>query len=317
MLGIVYNCGVISTYRQAVLIFNPQAGRLRNGGKLIRRAEEILTRSGTRVQVAPTPGPNAAAAVSKDAIAAGADLILACGGDGTINEVAEGMIGSDVPLAILPGGTANVLANEIGIGSRLEHAAKELFGLVPRRVSAGRFRARDASARHFLLMAGVGLDAYIVYKMSADLKKRWGKLAYWIGGFSQLTRDLEEFDVDLDGRRTRASFALVTKVRNYGGDLEIARNVTMLDDTFEMVLFEGNQSLRYLKYFTGVVANRLPGMEGVTIVRARCARFTAPMDSQVYVQVDGEYAGRLPSEVEIVPNALTLLMPPQYAARRH
>lgn len=255
--------------------------------------------------------------MAKDAIAAGADLILACGGDGTINEVAEGMIGSHVPLAILPGGTANVLATELGVGSGLDRAASRLATCIPKRVSAGRIRARNACERHFLLMAGVGLDAYIVYKMSAELKRRWGKLAYWIGGFGQLTRELEEFDVDTDGKRTRASFALVTKVRNYGGDLEIAREVTMLDDTFEMVLFEGSESLRYLRYFTGVVANRLPGMEGVTIVRAHCARFTAPMDSQVYVQVDGEFAGRLPSEVEIVPNALTLLMPPEYATRRN
>ena len=93
-----------------------------------------------------------------------------------------------------------------------------------------------------MAMAGVGLDAHIVYRMSAEMKQKWGKLAYWIGGFSQLVRDLEEFDVEIDGQGYRCSFALVTKVKNYGGDLQIARRVSVLDDQFEVVLFAGGRA---------------------------------------------------------------------------
>ena len=164
-------------------------------------------------------------------------------------------------------------------------------------------------------MAGIGFDAHIVYRMSAELKKKWGKLAYWIGGFSQIVRELEEFDVRIDGQDHRCSFALVTKVRNYGGDLQIARNVSILDDEFEIVLFAGKKSTRYLKYLTGAAVNQLAGMEGVTILRARRARFSAAADERVYMQIDGEYVGRLPGQVEIAPDALTLLIPGEYAGR--
>jgi diacylglycerol kinase (ATP) len=242
-------------------------------------------------------------------VAAGADLVLAFGGDGTINEVAEGLIGSKVPLALIPGGTANVLACELKIGTKAEVAARSVGGWRPQRIAVGRVSCSGVPPRHFLAMAGVGLDAHIVYKMSADTKKKWGKLAYWAGGFGQLSRSLEEFDVEVDGQGHRASFALVTKVRNYGGDLQIARTVSILDDQFEIVLFAGRNSAVYLKYFTGVAVNQLDGMSGVTILRGSKARFSAQVTDRVYVQIDGEYAGLLPGEVDVTPNALTLLMP--------
>jgi diacylglycerol kinase family enzyme len=118
--------------------------------------------------------------------------------------------------------------------------------------------------------------------------------------------------VEADGRRYRCGFALLSKVRNYGGDFEIARHVSLFDDEFEMVLFEGESSLRFVKYFAGLAVKRLQGMTGVTDVRARQVTLTGPGDSRVYVQIDGELAGQLPAKVEIVPDALTLLVPAEY-----
>jgi diacylglycerol kinase (ATP) len=120
--------------------------------------------------------------------------------------------------------------------------------------------------------------------------------------------------VEIEGQVFRAGFALVGRVRNYGGDLEIAPTISLLEEEFEVVLFEGENSFRYLKYMLGVVTRRLQGMRGVTILRARRAAFSAPTDPRIHVQVDGEYAGELPATVEIVPQALTLLMPPGFRA---
>ncbi|MGH9658217.1 MAG: diacylglycerol/lipid kinase family protein, partial [Bryobacteraceae bacterium] len=145
----------------------------------------------------------------------------------------------------------------------------------------------------------------IIYHLQGDFKKRWGKLAYWIAGFGEVTRELEEFEVRVDGRICRASFALVTKVQNYGGDLRIARRVRLEDDEFEVVLFSGRSGWRYLKYLAGAVSGGLEGMPGVTVLRASHAR----IEGSPHVQVDGEYTGRGPCEVRIVPDALTLLMP--------
>jgi diacylglycerol kinase (ATP) len=247
----------------------------------------------------------------------GVGLIVAAGGDGTINEVAEGMLHSAVPLGILPAGTANVLAMETGMSSNLEAAARDLLTYTPERISVGRlyFNNGTPARRHFLLMAGVGLDARIIYNLSARLKTNLGKIAYWIAAFSLMGRRLEEFSVTIDDHDYHCSFALVSKVRNYGGDLKIARDTSLFDDQFEVVLFQGRSSLRYLRYFVGVVLNRLQGIEGLRVLRARRLQFFPVRDTRIHVQVDGEYAGHLPGSVEIVSDALTLLLPPLYKRR--
>jgi diacylglycerol kinase family enzyme len=226
------------------------------------------------------------------------------------------MVHSDVPLGILPAGTANVLANEVGLGKTMERAAVSLDEWEPERVAVGLIcRSADESPRHFLLMAGAGLDADIVYHLALGVKAALGKAAYWIGGFAKLGRRLPEFIVEVEGRKFRAGFALASRVRNYGGDLEIASGASLLDDEFELVLFEGSSSFTYLKYMLGVAAHLHPRMRGVTTIRTRHAVFSASAQGKVHLQVDGEYAGFAPAHVEIVPNALTLLVPPQFRVR--
>jgi diacylglycerol kinase (ATP) len=247
----------------------------------------------------------------------GAELIVGAGGDGTINEIAEGMAHSSTPLAALPGGTANVLAVETRLGLKLERAAERLRTWHARRISIGHITCDGGRvSRHFLLMAGIGLDAHIVYRINAALKARTGKFAYWVAGWSLVGRKLAEFEIEVDGRRSTCSFALISKVQNYGGDFSIARSVSLLDDEFEVVLFEGRSSLRYVKYFAGLMLNRVSGMKGVTVTRAKRIVASCPTDSSVYVQIDGEYAGHLPAEINIVPDALTILLPEEYGQRR-
>ena len=283
------------------------------GGALVERAVQILTKRGHHVTVLPTTGPGTACGIARQRIAAGADLVVAAGGDGTINEVAEGMVTSGVPLAILPAGTANVLATEMKLAPHVERAAESLDDWRPRRISVGHATCDGGRvARHFLLMAGIGLDAHIVYHVSGPLKARAGKLAYWVAAGGVLGRALPQLQAETDGQRHECSFALVTKVRNYGGDFEIAREVGLFDDQFEVVLFEGRSSLRYVKYFTGMVLHRLSGMEGVTVLRASRVALSSTSGQRVHVQIDGEYAGPLPAEIRIVPGALTLLVPSAY-----
>jgi len=297
-----------------VLIYNPRAGKFgRNGQSQIERAVHILEHRGHRVTVAPTTGPRTAGAIARGYIDGGARLILAAGGDGTINEVAEGMLHTEVPLGILPGGTANVLAMEMKLGSRLDRVAERLDDLCPRRVSVGHVMCEDGRvSRHFLLMAGAGLDAHIVYHVDGVLKAKIGKFAYWAAGWSMLGRRLPQIQVQVCGQQRQCSFALASKVRNYGGDFEIARSVTLFQDTFEVVLFEGRTSLPYVKYFLGMAANRLSGMKGVTVLRTGHLKLSCADNPDVYVQIDGEFAGQLPAELRIVPDALTLLAPAEY-----
>jgi len=269
------------------------------------------------VEAVATDGPATAAGIAQRCINDGADLILAAGGDGTINEVVNGMAHSNVPLGILPAGTANVLANELAIGGTMERAAKSLNECVPERIALGLLSSEaNGPPRHFLLMAGVGLDAQIVMDVNYKIKDALGKVAYWLAGFSKVGSRLPEFTVEADGREYLASFALASRVRNYGGDLEIAPSISLLDDQFELVLFEGTSSFTFLKYMMGVVVKQHQKMQGVTIVRTRKASFSGSTQHKIHLQVDGEYAGLAPGAVEIVPNALTLLVPPGFRTRR-
>jgi len=266
------------------------------------------------VRLIPTDAPRSAGRLAARAIAGGADLIVVAGGDGTINEATNGVAGSDVPMAILPAGTANVMACELRIHRHLGRAAEALLSYPVERIATGRIATRDESPRSFLLMAGAGLDAHIVYSLNVALKRRMGKVAYWLAGFSQFGRTFQEFSVRVDGQEYQASFALITKVRNYGGDLEIAREVSLLDDDFEVVLFHGRESWRYVKYLAAVAIRRLQGVKGVTILRTRSVELSQAADDRVFVQVDGEFAGHLPARVECVPDSLSLLVPSTYMA---
>ncbi len=259
---------------------------------------------------APTTGPRTAGALAAKCIAEGADLILAAGGDGTINEAVQGMAGTNVPLGILPAGTANVLANELGVARRAEQAAGEISSMVARRVGLGRLHTDED--RWFLMMAGIGLDAHIVYNLNLDWKSRLGKGAYWLAGAQAVGRRLAPFEVEANGLRFPSTFTLVSRVRNYGGDFRIAPTATLVDDSFEVVLFQSASSTGYLPYLWGMFRNRLARMRGVTILRTRELKLAAAADPHVHIEVDGEYVGRLPARIELVPGALTLLMPPQY-----
>jgi diacylglycerol kinase (ATP) len=253
--------------------------------------------------------------VARDCIAQGADLLLVAGGDGTMNEVVNGAVHSGVPVGILPGGTANVLATELRISKRVENAAKLVSECTAERISLGLLRCADAEPRYFALMAGAGLDALIVYKINAKLKSALGKVAYWITGFVHGMRILPEFTVDVAGEQYRSSFALASRVRNYGGDMEIARDITLLENDFEVVLFAGVNPLRYVHYLTAVLLGKTKGLNGISVARTDRLEISSPEDRRIYVQVDGEYAGRLPATIEIVPNCLSLLIPPQFATR--
>lgn len=305
----------IARFQQATLIYNPVAGKLSRQPDLIQKATDLLAPMAVEIRLRPTTGPETAGPMAAEAVAAGSGLVLAAGGDGTINEVIQGLAGSNAALGILPAGTANVLAVETGIGGDLINAAQRLPQFEEAHIALGRLIRPDAPPHYFAAMAGAGLDAQIVRRVSAGFKRKFGKVSYWIAGFGALGETLREFDVSFDGQTRRASFALISRVKNYGGDLEIARHASLLRDEFGIVLFEGASTFRYLKYFAGVLLNRLDGMSGVTVAHASTLDLTPLNGAPVHMQIDGEYAGLAPARIEIVPRALRLLVPPAYLRR--
>ncbi len=302
-------------YARAVLIYNPAAGRRKaQRARVIERALEVLRSQIGVVEARPTEGPGAATGIAREACRGGADLVLVCGGDGTVSEAVNGLAHTAVPLAVLPAGTANVLAHEVGLPRDAVRAAEMLPRLEPRRIGLGRIcrPAPPGEPRYFFLMAGIGFDARIVYGLNPRLKSRLGVLAYWLAGFAQLGQRLERFEVQIDGRRWECTFALATHSRAYGGDFHIARRVDLLAPELEIVLFEARSATRYLRYLAALAAGSLHRLPDVTFLEARRLEMLPRGPAPAHIQADGEYAGRLPATVEIVPDALTLLVPSSY-----
>jgi diacylglycerol kinase family enzyme len=297
---------------RSALIFNPRAGRVLRRPGIIPHIEAALRPSFGEVRAVMTEGPNTAGALAAREVDGGAGTVFVCGGDGTVNEVAQALEGSGVPLGVLPGGTACVLANELGLGNDPAHAADLLATAVPREVAAGRLRRPDGSSRLFLLMAGVGFDARIVHGLDLGLKDRIGKLAYWLGAVRELATTLEEFDVEIDGKSRRCSFALVSRVRNYGGDIDLAKSASLFSDEFEVLLFRGRRVWRFPFYFLGILAGVSRAVPGLETARATRVATVPLAGDAVHVQVDGEYAGVIPAVFEIVPRAIRLLVPPTF-----
>jgi len=287
------------------LIYNPAAGKLRrNPERTLQRTIAALAQGGLKPRPVATSKPGEAGSLAQQAAREGAGLVLVLGGDGTVNEAVQGLAHSRVPLGVLPGGTANVLAMELGLGARPETAARRLATFEPRRIALGRITAASGS-RYFLLMAGAGLDATIVYEVSLGLKNAAGKLAYWTAGLAHLTKKVEQLQVRVDGHAHVCGFALISRVRNYGGDLEIAAGASLHDDDFEIVLFEGSHPLRYAWYMLNVAARRIQRTSGVRVLRAGRIEIL----TEAPVQIDGEFLGRETAVIEIVPAAIDLLLP--------
>ena len=292
-------------FRTAALIYNPQAGRRRDRRKReLSRATHLLEAYGTACSLVPTTGPGSATELARHETAAGRDLIIVCGGDGTVNEVVNGMAGSQVPMALLPAGTGNVLAKELGLPWDIQLAAEYIPRGTVRRIALGR-----AGERYFICMAGVGADAAIVRHLNAGAKTRLGMLSFWLEGFRQLfTYKFGHFAVTIEGRELRVAQLIASRTKHYGGPVQLTRRADLFRDDFEVCLTTPRFRFAYLGYFLAQMAGRLEGLPGVNFLRTTRLR-AEPLEQETHTQVDGEWAGELPMEFSIVPDALSLLVP--------
>jgi diacylglycerol kinase (ATP) len=269
----------------------------------LRQVLDFLSSCGIKVEVVATTQPNNASVLARTAVSDQSDLIIGCGGDGTINEVAAGMAGSQVPLLVIPAGTSNVLATEIGLPRNWLKSVELVRTGVIRRISLGR-----ANQRHFIVMAGIGVDAGVVAALNYRLKRRLGEGAFWIAGLQQLVRyHFTPFRLVIDGRDYSATFAVISKARNYGGPFQITVQANLFSDQFDVCLFQSRCRWRYLHYLWQVAIGRHLSLPDVRYMKAQTVE--ALGDSRIQVQVDGELVGTLPHTFVVESNALSLIVP--------
>lgn len=295
--------------RSVVLISNPHAGRAP-----LRRVDEVtnfcrhLKKYGVEVEAMNTAGPGDAARLARRAASEGWREVIVAGGDGTINEALQGLVGTDARLAIWPRGTANVLARELGVPSDIEQLARVIAQGKTRSISVGcATQEHTREERYFLLMAGVGLDASIVHRVPPRLKKLIGEAAFWYSGLGHLA-DWQPalFSVEVGGSTFPATFAAFGKAPRYGGGLAITPRAGLDQAEFELCLVDSGSRLRYLYLLSHAMRRGVAeDAAGVRFVRARRAR----AEGSALVQVDGELIGQLPMTFEMTPHRIEVIAP--------
>lgn len=299
-------------FRNAALLYNARAG-LRPWRKELglSRVVALLEAQGLKIALCATTGSGSATEIAREQIAAGHDLIIVCGGDGTVNEAVNGMAGSSVPLALLPSGTANVLAKELGLPWDPWRAAEYIPRGEVRRIALGR-----AGSRYFIAVGGAGADANLVYNAVRRGWPRLGILPFWLEAFRLLlTYSFPEFTVEVNNESLPATLLVVSRTRNYAGPIQITRRADLFGNDFEVAVFPRRNPATYWLYFVAQLVDPLERFPEIQFFRSRCVR-AFPRQQHIRVQVDGELAGELPREFSIVPDALSLLVPARGATPR-
>lgn len=293
--------------RTVILISNPNAGR---GGAQralsVTRFCEYLKAHDVEVELLNTTRPGDATHMAERAARDGVREVIVSGGDGTINEALQGLIGTGARLGIWPCGTANVLARELDLPFGAQAVAEVIARGKQRRIHVGcAINERTGERRYFLLMAGVGLDASIVRRVRPRLKRRVGEAAFWYSGLEHLAGwQPVPFDIEVDGQTFPATFAAIGNAAHYGGNLAITPRARLDQPEFEICIINSRSRIRYLYLLSramrgGVKAN----MAGVRFIRATHARATG----DVLVQADGELIGKLPMTFEIAPHPIEII----------
>ena len=299
----------MSNRRHVVLISNPNAGR---GGarrsREVARFCELLRKRDVMVEVMDTRGPGDAEQLARRVVREGAREVIVSGGDGTINEALQGLIGTDARLGIWPRGTANVLAKEIAMPTHFEKAAEIITRGKTKRIYPGcAILEETGERRYFLLMAGIGLDASVVEGTRPELKRRFGKAAFWFAGFEHLAKwHPVSFNLEVDGETFPATFAAIGKGSRYGGGLRITPHARLDKADFEICVANYESRLKYLRLLpatlSGNIAEDAPDLRFIRATRAR-------VTGRVAVQVDGELIGKPPMTFEVTPNTIELVVP--------
>jgi len=294
--------------RKAILISNPKTGRYGSRRKPIQDVVSRLESLGLKVDLQLTSGPGNATELAARAARNGSTDVIVAGGDGTINEAIQGLAGTDARLGIIPRGTANVLALELGLPLDEEQAVAVVAAGKSRKIYLGLMIDETTNqSRHFVLMAGIGLDASVVQGVQPRLKKRIGKGAFWLSGLSHLANwNPQPFTLEINDDKYNATFAAIGKAPRYGGDLAITPGARLDQREFEVCIINTTSRRRYLHLLSQAMRNGMPrDKPEVRFVNAVSVK--AYGDAQV--QIDGELIGALPMRFEIAPHSLEVIVP--------
>jgi diacylglycerol kinase (ATP) len=289
--------------KRGFLVFNPTSGSRAKTTAAIQNVIAQFRARGIEMIPSPTlPGGSVILQV-REMVMKSPDLLVAWGGDGTINEVVNGMFGSDIPLGILPGGTANLMVRELNIPQDVSAAVEVIGDGTIRRISVGM-----ANERYFVLMVGIGFDSAVIQNVNSTMKRMMGKLAFGISAFqTAVNYTFPQFQVQFDGQQSDCVFAVICNARHYAAYFVLTPDADISDEYLYLCLFK-DPGLASLFYYAFHALRRTHlQLPSVQVIRAKDVMIFG--DDTVAVQADGELVGFLPLKFTIHPRAMQIFCP--------
>jgi diacylglycerol kinase family enzyme len=309
--------------RRALFLYNPISGQRHNTRlRDVTVAAEVFRAAGVEAQIEPTQGPGTAPQQARAASDADFDAVIVCGGDGSVHEALQGLVNRPTALGMLPLGTGNALGNDLSLPRDPARAAKILLTAQVRPLRLPRMDFADPlpriseRSRYFIVGAGMGADAFLLYRLTLAAKSRWGMAAYYAQGWRQwATYPYPLFEVEFraDGelRRERVSQVLAIRVEWFGGFLRrLAPGASLGRDDLRLVLVKSRRRWPYLRYVTGVQFNRAWLGRDIELVYATELTCRAIEPSpRIYAEADGELLSTLPVTITMTDATVNLLVP--------
>jgi diacylglycerol kinase (ATP) len=310
--------------RRVALIYNPASGQ-QSGRRssYIESALAVLRGAGIEAEALETHSPGSGKSLALASVRQGFDSILACGGDGTVHEVLQSLVGTGVALGVVPLGTANALAQNLGLGRNPIKAVRALIAARPIEVPVGRIFFQENNGargwRYFTVAAGVGADALLMSSMDPVLKRRFGYALYmvqalkiWASHPFPLFDASFSIDGNADPRVEQVSQLLAIRIRSFGGALGVlAPGATLHKKDLSLVAFKTRSRLQYLRFLVATLIGRQSFSRTIELLDADAVecRVLNGSKTRVFVEADGEVLGVLPARIELARETLTLLVP--------
>lgn len=293
---------------QVLIVYNPAAGQSADLASMLDRVALLWRDLGWQVSIAATTAPGDATSKAQQAAADGYHAVVAAGGDGTVNEVINGLVGSQTALGVLPLGTVNIWAREMGLSMDMLKAAISLSEAQLTQIDVGM-----AGNRYFLLMAGIGFDAAVTATVCAKEKKRLGAIAY-VKQAIQIAWNFRGVSPKLriDGKRVRGRILMVTigNSQLYGGVIKFTAHATVNDGLLDVCVIKGEGMLSAPRRLISIFARHYNRDPKVQYYQAKQIEIRGQKGKVLPVQVDGDYLGKTPMNFRVVPNSLWVLVPP-------
>lgn len=288
--------------RYAAIIANPKAKRFSE--KRLKKAIRILSENGFHMDMRMTSFKGEAEVIARDLSKKGCPLIIAAGGDGTFNEVINGLALTDTRMGILPMGTTNVLAKELGIYEDIE-AVKMIIRGKEHVISVGLISLQlPPLQRYFCLMAGIGFDGEAVSGCNDTLKRFLGKGAYVLSGLKALLGfSPEPLIFSFDSRSVRGYSAIICKASKYGGHFRVTPDASLFKKDLCIYLMHGKKRIDILKYVSAIILGRSLRLRDITFSRAE----EITIEGRAKVQIDGDYIGHTPAFIRVIPDAIRMV----------